>query len=182
MNHRGWEIIPKNERILREKGFILKGKERGRGLSRNWMYFFLPSYRTEFKILLWRWSKHLISNEQNVCKLTLVVLNPVDYNIFIFQNFKMASGGSTLSALRTVYDLKSISAELFHSIQILHFIFNIQTLLLTLFFNHLSIILVHSYWQFPHSLPANPPSNFWFDRIFSLFKPSITELNFKICL
>lgn len=180
MNHRGWEIIPKNDRVLRGKGFILKGK-RERTFQKLDV-FFLPSYRTEFKILLWRWSKHLISDEQNVCKLTLVVLNPVDYNIFIFQNFKMASGGSTLSALRTVYDLKSISAELFHSIQILHFIFNIQTLLLTLFFNHLSIILVYSYWQFPHSLPANPPSNFSFDRIFSLFKPSITELNFKICL
>lgn len=33
------KIIPKNEKILPEKEFILKGKERGRGLSRNWMYF-----------------------------------------------------------------------------------------------------------------------------------------------
>lgn len=51
INPKGWEIIPKNEKNIPEKKFILKG-ERERSFW-NIAVFFLTSYRTEFKARLW---------------------------------------------------------------------------------------------------------------------------------
>lgn len=41
INHKGWEIVPKNEKNIPEKKFILKGKERGKDPSEILVYFSL---------------------------------------------------------------------------------------------------------------------------------------------